>query len=154
MGANLGDPVEALRWALDQINSEPGLSVVAVSSVYETAAVGGPTQPSYANAVAIVDSDLEPTAALKVLHRLEYEAGRVRLERWGPRTLDLDIIDVVGLRSDDPTLTLPHPRAAQRAFVLVPLCEIAPNWVFADGTGDLANRAKLLARQQDRKSVV
>jgi 2-amino-4-hydroxy-6-hydroxymethyldihydropteridine diphosphokinase len=102
----------------------PDTDVLAISPVYQTAPVGGPAQPDYLNAVLIVATGLAPPELLAAAHRIEAEFGRVRAERFGPRTLDIDIITYADLRSEDPVLTLPHPRAHERAFVLVPWHDI------------------------------
>ena len=126
LGANLGDRLAALRGAVDGLRATPGIEVVAVSSVYETEPVGGPQQPEYANAVVLVRATIPVMALLERAHAIEAEWERVRAERWGPRTLDIDIIDAGGAVSDDPVLTLPHPRAHERGFVIVPWLEIEP----------------------------
>lgn len=131
LGANLGDRQAALQGALDGLRATPGLEVIAISPVYETDPVGGPEQPDYANAVIRVRSNLSARGLLDRAHELESEWARTRQERWGPRTLDIDIIDVDGQVSDDPTLTLPHPRAHERGFVIVPWLEIEPDAVLA-----------------------
>jgi 2-amino-4-hydroxy-6-hydroxymethyldihydropteridine diphosphokinase len=113
LGSNVGDRLAQLRGGLAVLRAE--LSVTAVSPVYETAPVGGPEQGPYLNAVVLADADT-PVAALAAAHAAEAAAGRTRAVRWGPRTL----LDAGGLISDDPVLTLPHPRAGQRAFVLAP----------------------------------
>lgn len=125
LGSNLGVPKEHLTQALDAIARLPDTTLVQTSQWYRTAPIGGPAdQPDFLNAVCRVDTGLEPEALLKALQAIEQEAGRVRLERWGPRTLDLDIILYGNREQDDPNLTLPHPRAHERAFVLVPLADI------------------------------
>jgi 2-amino-4-hydroxy-6-hydroxymethyldihydropteridine diphosphokinase len=112
-----------------------------MSSLYETAPVGGPEQGWYLNAVVTLSTELDPRSLLRGLHEIEDLAGRIRKVRWGPRTLDLDLLvyDAITIRTTD--LTIPHPRAHERAFVLVPLAEV---WAEADlgiGTaGDLAAR--------------
>lgn len=126
LGANLGLPREALRDAVAGLAREAGVRLVAVSDLWRTEAVGGPVQPDYLNAVVVVDTDLTAPALLVLAHRLEQAAGRQRQERWGPRTLDVDVLAVDDLRSDDPQLTLPHPRAHERAFVLVPWAQVEP----------------------------
>jgi len=127
LGANLGDRLAALQGAVDGLRATPGVEVVAVSSVYETEPVGGPEQPDYANAVVLVRATIPVMALLERAHAIEAEWERVRAERWGPRTLDIDIIDADGAVSDDPVLTLPHPRAHERGFVIVPWLEIEPD---------------------------
>jgi len=135
LGANLGDRAAALQGAVDAL--APEAKVVGVSAIFETAPVGGPEQPDYYNAVAIVETALSPSALLDLAHTIEADAGRVRLERWGPRTLDVDIIAFDDVMSDDPVLTLPHPRAHERAFVLLPWSDVDPDAV-VPGRGRVA----------------
>jgi len=129
LGANLGDARAALRRAVAALDAHPEVEVRAVSGLWRTAPIGGPEQPAYLNAVVIVDSALAPDALLALAHELEAAAGRQRDVRWGPRTLDVDVIDVLGWRSPGPALQVPHPRAHERAFVLAPLSEVEPGWV-------------------------
>ncbi len=125
LGSNLGDRRAHLCAAVEGL---PG--VVAVSGVYETDPVGGPGgQPPYLNAVVELETDLSPRALLGIGQGLEAAAGRVRDTRWGPRTLDVDILLVGDLTVDEPDLTVPHPRLRERAFVLVPLHDVAPDLV-------------------------
>ena len=131
LGANLGDRVAALQGAVDVV--APHLRDAAVSAVYETAPVGGPEQPDYANAVLVGDSAAEPAELLALAHSAEQAWERTRDIRWGPRTLDVDLLVVGDVTSDDPVLTLPHPRAAERAFVLVPWAEADPAAALPDG---------------------
>jgi len=126
LGANLGDARAALAGAVEAIAVLPGVALHAESSVYSTAPIGGVEQPDYLNAVVIVDTTLSPRELLDCLHDVENSWHRTREVRWGPRTLDLDLIDYAGVTSDDPELTLPHPRAHERAFVLVPWLEADP----------------------------
>ena len=126
IGANLGDPLGTLQRCVHAIARLPDTDVLAISPVYETAPVGGPAQPDYLNAVLIIQTGLPPRDLLEAVHRIEADFGRVRAERFGPRTLDVDIIDYEGRVSGDPVLTLPHPRAHERAFVLVPWHDIDP----------------------------
>ncbi len=137
LGANLGDRLSALHDAANLLADTPALRVLAISGVYETAPVGGPDQDDYLNAVVLVDTQLSAHAVLERAHAIEATAGRVRAVRWGPRTLDVDVIAYGDTRSDDPRLTLPHPRAHERAFVLVPWHEIAPTAVLV-GHGPIA----------------
>ena len=128
LGSNLGDRRRHLK---DAVDSLPG--VVAVSPVYETDPVGGPGgQDPYLNVVVELDTDLSPRELLGVCHRLESAAGRVRTVRWGPRTLDVDILLFDGFTSDDEELTVPHPRMWQRRFVVAPLRDLAPELVPED----------------------
>jgi 2-amino-4-hydroxy-6-hydroxymethyldihydropteridine diphosphokinase len=125
LGANLGDRVAALQGAVDLI--APLLTDAVVSSVYETAPVGGPAdQPDYANAVLVGSTDLDPHALLAAAHEAEQAWHRTREVRWGPRTLDVDVLAVGDLELHDPDLEIPHPRAHERGFVLVPWAEADP----------------------------
>lgn len=126
LGSNLGDRREILQGGVDAIAGLPEVRLIAVSPVYQTVPVGGPPQQDYLNAVVLAGTTLPPRELLARLHEIEAAFDRVRVVRWGPRTLDLDIITVTGERSDDPDLTLPHPRAHERAFVLVPWHDIDP----------------------------
>ena len=126
VGSNLGDRLGTLQGCVQAIGELPETDVLAVSPVYETAPVGGPAQPDYLNAVLIVATGLAPHDLLAATQRIEAGFGRVRAERFGPRTLDIDIISFAGEVSDDPVLTLPHPRAHERAFVLAPWHDLDP----------------------------
>lgn len=127
LGSNLGDRLATLQGAVDTLAATPGLDVVAVSSVYETDPVGGPEQPDYLNAVVVADTVLAPRVLLERAQAVEQGYGRTRPVRWGPRTLDVDVIAVGGLVVDEPDLQVPHPRAGERGFVLVPWCEADPD---------------------------
>lgn len=127
LGANIGNPREQLDIAVALLKDS--LEFVALSSYYTTAPVGGPEQPDYINAVCIVESELPATDLLSLLHGIEKTLGRVREERWGPRTIDLDLIQYGGLLSKADELELPHPRAYERRFVLEPWHEIEPDAV-------------------------
>ncbi|MEU3691172.1 2-amino-4-hydroxy-6-hydroxymethyldihydropteridine diphosphokinase [Streptomyces narbonensis] len=128
LGANLGNRLETLQGAVDALGDTPGLRVKAVSPVYETAPWGVEpgTQPSYLNAVALVKTTLPPSSLLERAHAVEEAFHRVREERWGARTIDVDIITYADVVSEDPVLTLPHPRAHERAFVLAPWHDVDP----------------------------
>jgi 2-amino-4-hydroxy-6-hydroxymethyldihydropteridine diphosphokinase len=126
LGANLGDARAALSGAISALRSTAGVEVLAESSVYSTAPIGGVEQPDYLNSVVLVESSLTPRELLDRMHEIENTWHRTREVRWGPRTLDLDLIEYQGVTSDDPELTLPHPRAHERAFVLVPWLEADP----------------------------
>ena len=132
LGSNSGDRAAALRGALAALTADGALRVLAVSPVYETVPVGGPPQPDYLNAVLVADTALEPRAVLARAREVESAHGRARSqpdrgERWGPRTLDVDIVAYGDLRRADPELTLPHPRAHERAFVLAPWRDADPD---------------------------
>ena len=126
IGTNLGDRMAYLQAAVDGLRRADGVEVSTVSSVYETAPVGGPEQGAFLNAVVAVDTELEALGLLRVAQALETDAERVRIERWGPRTLDVDVLLFGDVVSDDPDLLIPHPRMSERAFVMIPLAEIAP----------------------------
>ena len=134
LGSNLGDRVAHLQGAVDALVSAPSVDVVAVSRVYETAPVGGPPQDAFLNAVVAVDTDLEPEPLLALAHDLERDAARERGERWGPRTLDVDILLYENVQMESADLTIPHPRMWERGFVLAPLRDVAPDLVDADTT--------------------
>ncbi len=138
LGSNLGDRVATLRGAVEALRETGDVDVVAVSRVVETDPVGGPEQDVYLNAVVLVRTALEPEALLAVCQRIEADFDRVREVRWGPRTLDVDVIAIDGVVSDDPVLTLPHPRAHERGFVLVPWLDVDPDAV-VPGHGRVAD---------------
>jgi 2-amino-4-hydroxy-6-hydroxymethyldihydropteridine diphosphokinase len=135
LGANLGDRMARLRDGLEILAQH--VAVSAVSPVYETAPVGGVDQPAYLNAVARLDSD-DPEVVFGAAQAAEQAQGRLRSQRWGPRTLDVDVIVVDSLVTDDPRLTLPHPRAHERGFVLEP-------WLALDPTAELPGRGSVRA---------
>lgn len=127
IGSNLGDRMAYLTDAVDSLPN-----VVAVSNVYETAPVGGVVQDDFLNLVVELDCDLAPMELLRLCHRIESSANRTRDVRWGPRTVDLDIIWMDGVEMNDEALTIPHPRWRERRFVLAPLAELAPEMVSED----------------------
>jgi 2-amino-4-hydroxy-6-hydroxymethyldihydropteridine diphosphokinase len=124
LGANIGNPKEQIELAITMLRQATQVS--AVSSLYVTKPVGGPEQPDYINAVCILESELPAADLLSLLHGIEKTLGRQRLEHWGPRTIDLDLIQYGGLLSSAAELELPHPRAHERRFVLEPWLEIEP----------------------------
>jgi 2-amino-4-hydroxy-6-hydroxymethyldihydropteridine diphosphokinase len=128
LGSNLGDCRATLEGALVELDASPGIRLLRRSAWYRSAPVG-PPQPDYLNGCAVLEVLLSPEALLDRLLETETRFGRVRAERWGPRTLDLDLILLSDLRLDGERLQLPHPRMRERAFVLVPLAEIAPDWI-------------------------
>jgi 2-amino-4-hydroxy-6-hydroxymethyldihydropteridine diphosphokinase len=129
LGSNLGDRRDILQGCVDAIAGIPEVQVMAVSPVYETVPVGGPPQPDYLNAVILARTTLPSGSLLDRLHEVEAAFDRVREVRWGPRTLDIDIITVDDEVSTDSELTLPHPRAHERAFVLAPWHDVDPDAV-------------------------
>ena len=127
LGSNLGDREANLRMAVAGVTD-----LVAVSPVYESSPVGGPPQDDFLNAVAALDTGLSPRQLLDLCRRLEEQAGRVRTVRWGPRTLDVDVLLIDDLVVDEPDLVVPHPRMMERAFVLAPLADLDSSLVPAD----------------------
>ena len=127
LGANIGNPQEQMDLAVAMLRE--ATDVVAVSSYYTTKPIGGPEQPDYINAVCIIESDLPAIDLLSLLHGIEKSLGRERAEKWGPRTIDLDLIQYGALLSSATELQLPHPRAHERRFVLEPWQEIEPDAV-------------------------
>jgi 2-amino-4-hydroxy-6-hydroxymethyldihydropteridine diphosphokinase len=132
LGSNMGDRLARLQGALESL-AVNGIRVVEISSVYQTAPVGGPEQDDFLNAVVIVETDLAPHDLLAACQAVEAEHDRVRDVRWGPRTLDVDIVDIEGIVLDDPVLTLPHPRAFERAFVCIPWLDADPLATLPEG---------------------
>ena len=132
LGSNLGDRLATLQRAAGLLDARAGIRVVRSSRVYETAPVG-PPQPAYLNAVIEVATDLEPRALLEACLGVEAELGRERLERWGPRTLDVDVLTYDELELREPGLEIPHPRMHERGFVLVPLGELTPEPMLPGG---------------------
>jgi 2-amino-4-hydroxy-6-hydroxymethyldihydropteridine diphosphokinase len=149
LGSNLGDRAATLQDAVDAVLESPAVTGVAVSPVYETEPVGGPEQPDYLNAVLLLDTELPSLALLERAHAVEQAFGRERTEPNGARTLDIDVISVGDEVSADPALTLPHPRAHERAFVLRPLADVAPDLVLP-GRGRVC---ELLAALPNRAAV-
>ena len=133
IGSNLGDRLENLRSAVRNLSRTPDVRVVRSSSVYETAPVGGPQQGDFLNAVVEISTELEPHALLEALQRIENELGRLRAERNGPRTIDLDLLLYGNEEIAEPDLTVPHPRMLERAFVVVPLTELGADDELPDG---------------------
>jgi 2-amino-4-hydroxy-6-hydroxymethyldihydropteridine diphosphokinase len=139
MGSNLGDRLDYLQGGLDGLFDTPRIRFLAVSPVYQTAPVGGPDQQAdYLNAVVIAETTMPARAVLERCHSLEAAFGRVRGELWGPRTLDLDLIIYGDEVSNSPGLTLPHPRAHERAFVLAPWHDADPG-ALLPGWGPVAD---------------
>lgn len=126
LGSNQGDRLGNLQGAVDALADTPGLEVVAVSRVYETDPVGGPAQEDFLNAVVVAETVLPPRVLLDRALSVEQAFGRVRDVRWGPRTLDVDLVALGDVVLDEPGLQVPHPRAAERAFVLVPWRDADP----------------------------
>jgi 2-amino-4-hydroxy-6-hydroxymethyldihydropteridine diphosphokinase len=160
LGSNLGDRLTNLQLGIDVL-ARGGLDCMTVSSVYQTVPVGGPEQDEYLNAVVVATTALPARDVLRLSAAAETAAGRMRSVRWGPRTLDVDVIVVHGELSANPELTLPHPRAHERAFVLMPWLELDPDAVLpgrgpvagllaAIGTGGVRRRPDLVLTPPER----
>lgn len=137
LGSNLDQPAQQLRLALRELEDLPQTRLIRHSSLYESPPLGPPDQPDYVNAVAILATSLDPYSLLDQLQVVEQRHGRERGEHWGPRTLDLDLLLFGEDRIDSPRLQVPHPQMLRRAFVLVPLSELAPD-LELPGLGPLA----------------
>lgn len=142
LGSNLGDRLDFLQKAVDLLEADQKVQVDAVSTVYETEPVGGPDQESFLNLAVRVRTRRSPRRLLTLCHHIEQRLGRVRAERWGPRTVDLDILLWDGRVVATRSLQIPHPRLAERAFALIPLVELAPGATLPDRT----SLATLIAR--------
>ena len=127
LGSNLCDPLAQVKQAIEQVQRLPQTQLLAYSSWYRTVAVGVRQQPDFINGAAVITTALDAHSLLQALQAIEQQQGRVRLQHWGPRTLDLDIIDYKGQALCSEHLTLPHPLACQRNFVLQPLLQIHPH---------------------------
>lgn len=152
LGSNLDNPLEQIESALLELAGLPGVTCTKRSSLYETKPVGPQDQPDYINAVAELETELEPVQMLLELQNLEHQHQRVRhAEQWGPRTLDLDLLLYDQQRIVTSRLTLPHPRLAERAFVLVPLAEVAPLELHIPGAGTLGELLVKISRDGIRR---
>ena len=133
LGSNLEHPMRQVDCALEALSRLPDSTLLAVSPRYRSVAVGPGEQPDYINAVAALDTLLEPLSLLAAMQAIEQRQGRVRLQRWGARTLDLDLLLYGGRQIDLPELSVPHPRMLERTFVLLPLLDLAPELCAPDG---------------------
>jgi 2-amino-4-hydroxy-6-hydroxymethyldihydropteridine diphosphokinase len=150
LGSNLGDRLEMLRQAREMLSALPGTSLVHTSSLYVTAPIGGPEQEDYVNQVVELLTTLSPHELLEAIGRVEIALGRERLVRWGPRSVDVDILWYHGLSVAEPDLEIPHPRMEQRRFVLEPLAELAPDLVLPSGKDVTAALAEVKGQQVTR----
>lgn len=133
LGSNLNQPILQLTTALDYLQQQPAIQLIAVSPLYSSKPLGPQDQPDYVNAVAQIQTSIEPLALLDLLQAVEQQQGRVRLRRWGERTLDLDILLFNQEIIDTERLTVPHKEMKNREFVLIPLFDIAPQLILPDG---------------------
>jgi 2-amino-4-hydroxy-6-hydroxymethyldihydropteridine diphosphokinase len=124
LGSNEGDRLSTLQRAVDLLDAAPGIAIRRSSRIYETEPIGGPPQPDYLNAVVEARTSLLARELLEACHRVERSLGRERVVRWGPRTIDIDILTYGRERIDEPDLVVPHPRMHERGFVLAPLLEL------------------------------
>ena len=154
IGSNIGDRLDYIRRALESMGRLPDTRLVAASSVYDTLPVGDISQPRFLNAVAELSTTLQPLELLRSLLEIERECGRVRHGVWGPRTLDLDMLLYDAVEMSTVELTLPHPRARGRAFVLVPLAEISPELSFPGQTETVSEWTAALGEIADRVILV
>jgi dihydroneopterin aldolase/2-amino-4-hydroxy-6-hydroxymethyldihydropteridine diphosphokinase len=153
LGANLGDRRATLQSAVEALAAIGGVVVTAVSPIVETHPVGGPAQPDYLNAVVLVDTTLSPHELLSACQRIELDHGRVRAVRWEARTLDIDIVAYGDVVTTEDILQLPHPRAAQRAFVLAPWAAVDPDAALPGPDSSPTLVHELLARAADAAAV-
>lgn len=128
LGSNLGNSLAILEAAIEALDRSPGIKVNLMSAWYQTKAIG-PPQPDYINGCIVAGVKQEPQSLLQILLDIEKQFGRTRGEKWGPRTLDLDLLLYDDLILETAVLQIPHPRIRERAFVLVPLAEIVPQWI-------------------------
>lgn len=155
LGGNIGDPVVAMAEALHAIDARPDCKVLSVSRLYRTPPWGKTDQDWFFNAAAAVETELTPHALLSLCLEIEQSMKRVRIERWGPRTIDIDILAYDDLAVSDDTLTLPHPRMKDRAFVLMPLADLARDLKIEGETVadrlDTAEKTGIAIADQDRQ---
>ncbi|MDF7676227.1 2-amino-4-hydroxy-6-hydroxymethyldihydropteridine diphosphokinase [Neisseriaceae bacterium ESL0693] len=144
LGANLNQPAEQIQAALTLLDQTDAVTVLQASPLYCTRPVGYVDQPDFVNAVALIQTDLSAQALLRLLHEIEQHFGRQRTFRNAPRTLDLDIIDYAHQLINETDLQLPHPRAHERAFVMVPLAAIAPDYCIGQSSLTAAEMARQL----------
>lgn len=149
LGANLGDKVASLQRAIAMVDAHDGCSISGISSIYITKPIGVKDQPDFANVVIEVNTSLDPYELLGLCNKIEDEIGRKRTIRWGPRVIDMDILLYDGVNIYDERLTIPHPRMMERAFVILPLAEIAPDLVLPGGI-----TARGAANNVDRAGII
>ncbi len=143
LGSNLGDRRANILSAIERLNGLRGVTVLRAASLYESAPVGFTDQPRFLNTAIEIETAMPPLELLAAAQSVEQDLGRVRTVRWGPRTIDIDILLYDGVTMDDPALTIPHPRITERAFVLLPLAELIPDCILnGRSVRDLAAEAR------------
>ncbi|AEF93054.1 2-amino-4-hydroxy-6-hydroxymethyldihydropteridine pyrophosphokinase [Desulfotomaculum nigrificans CO-1-SRB] len=152
LGSNMGDRQGYIRAALQRLDQQPEIKLLRVASLYETAPWGNTNQQWFLNTVAELDTTLSPQELLQVLLAIESELGRVRVEHWGPRTIDLDLLLYGQEEINLPQLVVPHPRMTERAFVLVPLAELCPDMVLREGQS-VQSLARQVALDQEIRRI-
>jgi 2-amino-4-hydroxy-6-hydroxymethyldihydropteridine diphosphokinase len=152
LGSNLGNRLGNIRFALAAMGQMPGSSVIRMSAVYETEPVGNAAQPKFLNAAVELETSLEPSVLLKSLQRIEHHMGRVHQVKWEPRVIDLDILFFGSQVINTPDLKVPHPELSLRGFVLVPLCDLIPE--FEDPASRLKVKALLKKIKRTQKDIV
>jgi len=153
-GSNQGDSVRICLQAINALRDHPQIEVLEVSSLYRTRPVGEVEQDWFINGAVECETSLSPKALLDSLQKVEKEFGRIREIHWGPRTLDLDILDFGSLEISSPELTIPHPLLHERLFVLVPLSEIAPDWIHPHFRATVRELLDQLLRREDHNQQV
>ena len=133
LGSNLGDPKANLCEAVERLSAHPDVRLQRLASLYLTAPIGYTDQPDFINSAAVVETDLDPIDLQALTKGIENEMGRTRNFRWGPRVIDIDILLYDAVVVDEPDLTIPHPSIMERAFVMEPLAEVAPDLILPDG---------------------
>jgi len=153
LGTNLGDRHENMQSALRKLGELPTIELTRISSLYETVPVGVTDQPDFLNLVAAAQTSLAPQALLDALLHIENQMGRVRTKRWGPRVIDMDLLLYGSEQITLPRLTVPHPRLRERAFVLAPLAEIAPELALPGDEKKVADLLEFFAREGNIRRI-
>ena len=150
IGSNMGDREGLLKKSIELLNGYPDVLIQSVSSIYETDPVGFTDQPLFLNLAIKLKTSLSPQALLSIMQEVENNLERKRVQKWGPRTIDLDILLYNSVSIQTEELTIPHPRMLERAFVLIPLCEIAPDDIYPENSISLH---QVLCEQRDKEGV-
>lgn len=148
LGSNLDHPIEQLKLALEAISMHPEIQIESTSSFYLTAPEGITEQPEFVNAVCLINTTLSPESLLRFALKTEYQQGRIRDIKWGPRIIDIDILMFDDVNHQTSDLSLPHPELLNRSFWMIPLAEIAPHWILPNG-----QRVEDYARKWNTESI-